>query len=268
MRVTTVISTILLALFLGAPGISGGDGSGMRASTGGGNSAGSDPLAVAVASAAFNFSAESLSLSDGAAVTEFPNTGSYGATWDADNLVDNGGSITYQQAGDCTDSPKPCVVFDDNTLGMTFVDIFKTPTVDIQCFVYTPPTPYAGARRVYGWSNVAGTHNFVGSVGGDTQLIYDTTIATQTLTLGEVQAICWDGTDTSSVTYSVNGGAAAGPDNMDSIGDRPPQFITIGGQGVTGARANGDFIFQVVGWADDPGLTIVELSQLLHDYWS
>jgi hypothetical protein len=268
MRLTTVIATAALALLLGAPGISSGDGSGMRSSTGGGTSAGSDLLAAALATSVFNYSSETLSQADGSGVTFVDNGGSYGATWDLDTVTASGGTITYEQAGDCVASSKPCIVSSDAMIQMGSGDASKTPTVDIQCLVFSTPSTYPGARDVFGWGVITGSHNQVAVSSANVDVFYDLGTQSQvTQTNGTLHAVCWDGTDPAALTVSLNGSTPAASTDSSGPGARDPEQIFFGGSS-SGVDGKGDHLFQAVGWAEDPGLSIQELSQLLYDYWS
>lgn len=268
MRLLRIIALALMLPFVGAPGISAGDGSGMRASTGGGTPSGVDKLAIALSTSVFNYTVESLSQADNSSVTLVSNDGSYGSSWDADTVVSSGGTITYQQASDCTSSWSGCILASDAMIRMGTVDTSKTPTVDIQCFVGAGPDPDTGLRDVYAWSNTAGSHNQLQILGSSPGISYDTNFSYGASSIvGTVWSLCWDGTTQSAVTISQSGAAAIGPTNMSGIASRQPQQIHLGGS-FSGVDGKSDEIYQAVGWDEDPGLTIQELSQLLLDYWS
>lgn len=240
---------------------------GLGSSNGGGNS-GLDPLAEAIASSAFNYTVESLSQADGSSVTLVPNEGLYGSSWDADTVVSSGGTITYEQSSDCVSSWSGCILSNNAMIRMGAADTAKTPTKDIQCFVGAGPGADPGLRDTYGWAGVSGSHNQIQIFGGLPGMVYDTTFQYgATSVAGAIYVMCWDGTTQSSVTVSQNGAATLGPVDMSGVGARQPQQIHLGGS-FSGVDGLSDEIYQAVGWSEDPGLSIVELSQLLLDYWS
>lgn len=221
-----------------------------------------------LATAAFDYSAESLSQADGSSVTLVENLGEYEATWDLDTVTASGGTIVYQQAGDCVGSSKPCVEADNAMIQMGSSDASKSPTVDIQCLAFSTPASYPGARDVYGWGTITGSHNQVAAASATVDVFYDLGTQSQvTQTDGTLHVLCWDGTDPATLTVSLNGGTPAASTDSSGSGARDPEQIFFGGSS-SGVDARGDHLFQAVGWSEDPGFTLAELSQMLYDYWS
>ena len=267
MRMIRVILLSLMLPFMAAPGISAGDGSGMRASNGGGSTAGG--LDCKEADAFLNYDAQLVSGTDGVAETTWANSGTGGSSWDLNSAV--GGGLVYEQAGDCTQSGGACLKNTGGTRRLRMsASVTKSWTHQLQCVVaYMPGTGIVRSAQV---SIDVLSRNMFGSNG-----ITDMRYVSQSdgiVTLGSnrdtlLVASCIDMTTSTSADFAVNG-------TLTDLG----VDLTSGGSGyrdieqiILGARNDGALactdceIHQYIAWDSDPGMTAAEMSSCLFSKW-
>lgn len=272
MRLLRLVPLLSCLVFLAAPGIGPSDGSGMRASNGGGNIGGPPPSGdpCNTGDAFLNYDARLVSGTDNVQETSWANAGSGGSAWDATTAVSGG--LTYQQAGDCSQSPYPCLVSDATGADRIEMpaDVSHVWNYHLICAVYTTPNSTSIQRSVQISGDVP-SRNVFGS-NGLYELIYVSgaqpsisifpTSKTSILTIQ-----CVDTTNPLALEYAIPGTEVTGVYNAYSS-VRNSERISLGGR-IDGNQPCLDCeIHQFIAWDEDPGLSALEMANCLSDEWS
>lgn len=219
-----------------------------------------------------NYDARLVAGTDNVQETSWANAGSGGSSWDATDAVSGG--LTYQQAGDCLNSPEPCLVVDVTGADMLQMpaDVAHTWTASFFCMVASFPNTTSAFQRTFQVSADVAARNTGGSNG-----TYD-----QTYTSGNVATIntfptpredflsvqCVDTTNSSSMNFAVAGfGTQTGIYNGYSS-YRDIERVSLGGRFDAQFPCKDCEIHQFVAWDEDPGLSVLDMANCLSDEWS
>lgn len=274
MRLLRLVPLLSCLVFLAAPGIGPSDGSGMRASNGGGGIGGPPPSGdpCNTGDAFLNYDARLVAGTDNVQETSWANAGTGGSAWDATTAVSGG--LTYQQAGDCLNSPEPCLVVDatgSDKLQMPS-DVAHVWTARFICMVASFPNTSTSVQRIFQVSADSATRNTAGVNG-----IYDQTFASGNLfninTFPDrredfLSVQCLDATNLISSDFALAGfGTQTGIfNNFGSY--RDPERISLGGRFDGGSPCLDCEIHQFIAWDEDPGLGLLDMANCLSDEWS
>ena len=227
-----------------------------------------DAYAAAVSIAFLNYSAEDVSGTDGVQETSWANTGTGGATWDLDSAYSGG--LTYQQAGDCSYSDKPCLVSDAtgaDRLAMSTNSV-RAWTTQYHCLVgYMPGSSIA---RMAHLNFALASRNMWGSNGTSGVLYVAHGTAATTAPSPRATSLfasCIDMTDNTAATIATNGTESAVVDISGSL-YRDTDRIMLGGRLDGSLPCVNCEVHQFILWDTAPGYTPLEMSQILYDHWA
>lgn len=226
-----------------------------------------DPCNEALA--VINYDARQVTGTDNVQETTWTNVGTAGSAWDLDTATSGG--LTYQQAGDCSDSPFPCLVTDGTGADKLSMSADASPAVtwthELFCVVVYYPT--GGAVRRWGQMsgdvssrNVVGTNGATGAlyIGGGAGL-------TPAHDEGTLLSLCVDITNPATASATANGGTPATGDES-GVSFRDIERIALGGRLDTGLPCANCEIHQFIAWNSDPGMTDAEMSTCLLNQWN
>lgn len=268
--VVMVAAVGVFAQSIGGGQLSNGAVGGLPRSVGGGRPpAAGDPCKEA--DAFLNYDARLVAGTDGVAETTWANAGTGSTTWDADTA--SGGGLTYQQAGDCQSSPHPCLVTDAAGLGRIYMGaaVTKTWTHQLQCWVGASPDTATNVRAAQVSTDI-GSRNAFSSL-GLTSMVYIADGAGNQIVDGafdrttDLIVFCIDITTPASSVASLNGSAENTADVSGKL-FRDIERVVLGGRLDLVNPWDNLEMHQFIAWDADPGLTVQQMSQCLHDAWS
>lgn len=225
-----------------------------------------DPCNEALA--AVNYSAKLVAGTDNVQEISWANAGTAGAPWDLDTATSGG--LTYQQAGDCSDSPYPCLVTDGTGQDKLSMSADASPAVtwahQLMCLLVYYPTG-GGVRRFAQVSGDTASRNVMGS-NGPTSALYigGGSGLAPAHTEGTLLSLCVDVTNPATASATANGGTpATGDESGATFSDI--KRIALGGRLDTGLPCANCEVHQFIAWDTDPGLSDQEMSACLLSQW-
>lgn len=254
-----------LLLGLGSPTGLGADGLG---GLGGGHQQRSVLDPCSESTSALNYNAKLVAGVDNVQEITWENAGLEGAKYDLDTATSGG--LTYQQAGDCSDSPYPCLVVDATGQDRLSMSADATPattwTHQLMCLVVYYPA-VGGVRRFAQVSGDTASRNVMGS-NGPTSALYvgGGGGLAPAHTEGTLLSLCVDITNPASASATANGGTPATGDES-GVAFSDIKRIALGGRLDTSLPCADCEVHQFIAWDSDPGLSDQEMSACLLARW-
>jgi hypothetical protein len=246
----------------------------MRSSNGGGSIGGSPPSGdpCGEGDAFLNYDARLVAGTDGVQETSWANAGTGGSAWDATTAVSGG--LTYQQAGDCLNSPEPCLVVDSTGADMLRMpaDVAHVWGYHFFCTVASFPNTTTSIQRSFQISADVASRNTGGTNGRYDSTYasgafgqYNTGLANPRESFLNVQ--CVDTTDPLGMEWGLAGFVERTGlfNNYSSV--RDIERMSLGGRFDGGSACLDCEIHQFIAWDSDPGLNTLEMANCLAGEW-